>query len=127
MHCEQAIQRTSTNKSPQPKQIVANLHIYSNKMREEQKIIKQMCNECKKNDKTFRKPKRLPEDIDPMNVYPSRSQLIKETSFGKPNLLKLYMVTPALQQVLCHNFKSRFMDERSKESVCAAIPNAQFL
>jgi hypothetical protein len=43
-------------------------------------------------------------------------------------LLKSYTFTPpALQQVLYHVFKSHFMDAISEESVCAAIPNAQFL
>jgi hypothetical protein len=126
-HRQQAIQRMSTDKSPQPKQIVANLQSYSNNMREEQKLITQMCEERKKNEKTFWSPKLLPTEIDPKDVYPNRSQLIKETSFGKPNLLKSYSVTPALQQVLCHIFKSHFMDTDSEKSICAAIPNAKFL
>jgi hypothetical protein len=45
--------RMPTDKSPQPKQIVANLHSYSNSTREEQKLITQICNERKKNEKTF--------------------------------------------------------------------------
>jgi hypothetical protein len=53
--------------------------------------------------------------------------LVRETAFGKPNVLKLYTVIPALPQILCHIFKSFFLDEESKKNLCAAIPKAQFL
>jgi hypothetical protein len=126
-HRHQAIIRLPEVKIEDTKAVVGNLQFYLNNMQEQQNIVKLMCEEPKRNDKTFWQQKNLPEMVDPKTVYPSRGDLVKETAFGKPNVLKSYTVIPALPQILCHIFKSFFLDEESKKNLCAAIPKAQFL
>jgi hypothetical protein len=126
-HRHQAINRLKVEKVLSPKQKVAHLQSFSNNMREEQKLVKLMAEERKQNEKTFWKPKDLPGHINPSNVYPTKSQLINETAFGKPNILKSYTVIPAMQSILCPLFKSGYVDTASIIFICHAIPNAKFL
>jgi hypothetical protein len=77
--------------------------------------------------KTFWKPKELLSNIEPSDVYPLKSQQIDEAAFGKPNTLKSYTATPAIQSILCLLFKSHYLTKRSIQSICRAIPNDYFL
>jgi hypothetical protein len=88
-HHQQAIKQMPEVHIENSKQLVVNLQLYSNNMREEQNLIKlTMCKECKQTEKTFWKTKSLPESINPKGTYPSRGELVKEATFGKPNVLK---------------------------------------
>ena len=107
--------------------MVTTLQWYSNNRREEQKLITLMCNKRKKNEKTFWPVKKLPIETDISVVYPSRGTLIKETAFGKPNLLNSYTVVPALSQVLCPILKGAYLDPDDLGNLFKAVPRSKYL
>jgi hypothetical protein len=102
--------------------VVSNLQFCLNNMQEEQKLIMLMCAEQKKNEKTFWKPKTLPVGANSNHVYPSQGKLVKETAFGKPNILKSYIVIPALSQVLCPILHGAYLDPKAVIQLGRAIP-----
>jgi hypothetical protein len=65
----------------------------------ESAIVRQMLQSRKKHTNEFWKPRYLPPATDTKQVYPSTSELIKSSAFGKPNILKTYTVIPTFSRL----------------------------
>ena len=51
------------------------------------------------NDPDFWKPRQLPTNITPSQIYPTATQLITEKAYGKPTLCSTYTTDPTFTQI----------------------------
>jgi hypothetical protein len=124
-HRHDAIRRTPT--APSQADIVAGLEKLSSDTRAESAIVGQMLHHRKKHANEFWKPRYLPPSVDPKKVYPSTSELIKRSAFGKPNILKTYTVIPAFSHILLPVLKREYLTKSDLQNFFQAMPAAQYL
>jgi hypothetical protein len=89
--------------------------------RAESAIIDQMHQSRQKHQHKFWKPHYLLPSTNPKQVYPSTSELVKCSAFGKPNLLKLYAVISTFSHILLPIFKQNFLTASDQQN-CSKGP-----
>jgi hypothetical protein len=112
---------------PSQADIVAGLEKLSTDTRAESAIAGQMLQHRKKHANAFWKARYLPPTVDPKKVYPSTSELIKRSAFGKPNFLKTYTVIPAFSHILLPVLKREYLTKSDLKNFFKAMPAAQYL
>jgi hypothetical protein len=90
-------------------------------------LVVQMLQNRKKHTNEFWKPRYLPPAIDPKQVYPSTSELIKRSAFGKPNILRTYTVIPAFSHILLPVLKHDYLTKSDLKNFFKVMPAAQYL
>jgi hypothetical protein len=60
-------------------------------------------------------------------VYPTTSELIKCSAFGKPNILETYTIIPAFSHILLPVLKRDYLTKSDLKNCFQAMPAAQYL
>ena len=124
-HRHDAIDRTI--RVPSQQDIIKSLEKLSHDSRAESAIIDKMHATRQTHQKEFWKPRYLPATVEPTTVYPSTSELVKRSAFGKPNILKSYTVVPTFSHTLLPVLKRDYLTASDLKNLFIAMPAAQFL
>ena len=124
-HRHDAIDRTI--RVPSQQDIIQSLEKLSHDSRAESAIIDKMHTIRQTHQKEFWKPRHLLTMVELTTMYPSTSELVKRSAFGKPNILKSYTVVPTFSHTLLLALKRDYLTTSDLKNLFIAMPAAQFL
>jgi hypothetical protein len=76
---------------------------------------------------TFWRVAKLLPNTNPHQVYPSKTELIQDTAFGKPHPCHSYTVTPAIQHLLIILLKFNLLEEQDAKNFSLTMKNGDII